>query len=517
MKNTLSLFLISLFGSLAATAAPLREAAPAADLTLSPVQIIDYLKWGEIFTAQSKSPELRAFNDVSFIIYDKYIGRPWGEAYYPEATKRWKTFREKYCEQALAPATCALPEKIENDTHLIEAITRLDNRPIVDGLRTALARAGWRYDKISYIGFTPNAGEPPLYNVLVSAHEMGAGVEANVWSLHGPVTIKEKEYVVTYDMAGYRNGFFNDPTNTFLTYDHEGAAVINLDLVKQAATSFAGIWKFKVSKNPAGPGAPSLSNSDEYFLTRLQEARKARFEEITSALTARLEKMQTPGARVTLARFQKDRAAGQYPEETYQQATYDLFHRLATEQAKYFALARVQRAKLNPKRQAWESLLHQQRVTEPGFVLYQLYQEGVFEAGSILSQFANKATVYAYFYETVKAVLALGEFAGKTEPETYARLLTLPDVLDADFLATHAPEALELLRDPLTKRPRTVESLTASERRAFWNAYVHGPNGKVRTVPVFRLALSITLLSSAEEGRALAELIWNTRRAEFEK
>ncbi len=528
---------------------------PQSSLVRSPVQIIDYREFGTVFNDSAKKSDLKALLQLSFIIYDKIIERPWGDLYLPEANARLQTFRKEFCESGIAKSTCGMPKQIQTELDLYRMISNLNSSKTLKELQNALAPNGgpvqfktYNFDKISYLeqespGSQPN--EIP-FNIFLSAKDKKiVRNDLRVWNMTAPsIEYIEKEYILAYDVAGYRGGFFQQESHGYLFRNADGKVLVNVDALKQAAMKFAAVWKFKVEKlqatqaslqqmnaeklsaeklksekavvQPPSQKIPNVFGFDDQLLVAMVENNQAEFQKITLALVQRLALIQTDFAKETFLRFQEELQQGKYPEEVYQFASYAYFNKLIQAQAEYFSLSLKQRDQINFKRKVLESLLYQQTVTDPHFLLYQVYSESIYQTGSVLGQFVNPSVGYTYFFEFCKAVLGIQEYADVTKVSgKYLHLINHPDLVDPQFLGNFAPEALEILKDSQTHQPRSLSQLTKEEQNKYWLAYLFDSEHKPRPIPVYRMGAALIILGKAAELKELAQLVWTTRKSEF--
>lgn len=489
------------------------------DVTFSPVQVVDYLEASRHYNDFDTNTDLRAVSEFSTIVYDRYIRRPWNEKYFPEANRRWSALRKEFCPHLRN--FCALPGAFAAEGDLFLLLLGLDDPATVRELQASLRNKSTPYylDKVTLLD-APAAGEPPLYNLLLSGRESHTTYpESRFWDMaKDSVRVKEKEFLLVTDVASYAGGFAGEPSNTYLSVNREGDAVLNLDAMKSKAMHFAKIWKNRmaaVREAPELAKIPTYLYSDEYVLAQVFQRYANRFEYHYLTLLEKLRSLPKERVGDVAERFAAERREADYPEEVYQFVSYELFRELLLLQAKYFALAREFRAGLNLKRQVWESLLAMQSELDPRLVLYFISLEVAFPRNAILNQFVNPGVAPAYFYEHLKAILDLQEFSGRNAYPRFVNLLKAPELWDSEFVKEEAPEVYAELYDPTTKKLRDVFSLPETEQKRIFNLYLHNSEGKVRFRPFNRLVLSLVLRLSDDDGSELARYVHEVRKAEF--
>ena len=514
----IGLFAIGLTGVFATVSA-------LADLHQSPVQVIDYVKYGQVVTEFNRRPELKAFSEFSTILYDHFVERPWGKDYFPEANKRLTAFKSSFCPQI--DSVCKLPAKVGTVSEVLYLNSLMDRVPMVEGLKSALGAtipesAPFYLDKIQFLEMPPEPMMPPVYNILLSGVESTKTIgEAEIWGMKGrDLAIKKKEFVMVGDIVTYRKGYALDESTSFLSFTAKGAAILNADLLNFLGMKAASLWKFKMRKIFANPSAGSntaMVNFEEYVFNRLFQRNIARFNHFHEMLTAKLKTMPPAKAEATLKRFEDERSRGDFAEEVYQHVTSELYERMLEKQAIYFLLAKNQRKGLNPKRQTWESLLAIQADVEPIFTLYSVSIEAVFPQGSVLSQFVNPPVAAAYLWEHLKAVLDDKEFIGRDGYRRYGRALAHPGMFENSFLKEHCPESLSYLTDPATGAIKDFAKLDESSQKQFWKLCLYKPDGAVRVIPLMRMSTALLLGLSDEDASSLAREIRQVRKSEFVK
>ncbi len=481
------------------------------DVLNSPVQIVDYAKVLKVIDSLDGNPKMKAVSGLVSIIYDAYLERPWPNIL-TEADARWQHVRAEFC-----PALknlCALPEKADTEEHFAAIVNGL-NPAVMSELQAALRKeaAPGYFDMIF-----PVAGEP-IFSALLSGEETEKKFsELHVWDMSAKnLTLKEKEYLFVSDILTYVTGFGNGEQSSAYVFRTADGAALNLDLVIVQALNYAKIWKQKVTSVRLKPelGKDPGLYSEAYIYSQAFQRNANRFAEIYKELSEKLKTIPADRAGNTAARFAAERANGDYPEEVYQAVVYEIFRGILSSQAKYFMVAPKTRAGGNFKKQVWESLLTVQAENDPQLVLYFASLESIFPLNGILNQFVNPRVAPAFFYEEIKAVLDEGEFAGKNAYSHYSYLLKAPELLEADFLESDAPEVYNALLDPTTKKLKDIFSLSEAEQKRVWHLYVYGKDGKIQVRPLFRIINALITRITQDDGQALAKYVHEVRAAEF--
>ncbi|MGZ3686403.1 MAG: hypothetical protein ACXVCI_21300, partial [Bdellovibrionota bacterium] len=222
--------------------------------------------------------------------------------------------------------------------------------------------------------------------------------------------------------------------------------------------------------------------------------------------------VQVAGLPEVIARFQKERAAGDFPEETYQRVAYDQLRELVLTQGSYFALASTQRKNTSPRQQALESLLTLQRYSaNPRAFALELttLMEPLASHAFVLDEAANFPLAQTFVVEMLKALLGSESYADKPLFPTYGHGLLAPVLFQDTFLSENAPDVKDALAG------RDFAKLDPSEQLKLLKLYLIKSDGKVRTMGVFRLAACWLSEANIEELHTLAERVHEVRKENF--
>src|SRR4051794_19497827 len=92
------------------------SALASGPIDLSPVHITDPVAYSESLRKFSERRDTRAFRDAVQILYDRFIDRPWGDAYWPQADQDWKNLLSALCPGL--PTLCSLSTGLSNEDQL---------------------------------------------------------------------------------------------------------------------------------------------------------------------------------------------------------------------------------------------------------------------------------------------------------------------------------------------------------------------------------------------------------------
>ena len=464
--------------------------AQAEDLPLigDPAQLVDNVGW---LAAQNKFREMgtetRAYSDLVAILYDWDNGRPWGKEYVPEANKRLGKFRELTCAELPTLAICKTPGIIGsgNDVALAEGSLLKDISALEQ--RWNVKIAPWLLP-----------GRDPLFSVIAATSVSQETVAMKFWDLNStPVQISTYFNALIPDATNYRAGFDEKDAPAMFAVNPAGLAIDDRQL-RQRVSEFANAWKHAITSNAAKPPAHALAESAEIQFQKLYDAQQSDFAKAYQELSAKVA--DTPAVR---ERFEKERAAGDYPEEVYQQVAYTQLLEIARIQGVYLTLAPAQRLDVSPRERALESLLTVQRYSSSPQV-FALEMSTLLDPyashGYILDENANASLASTYVLENLKALLGMGVYEGQGKFPAMGNGLLNPVLFDDADLAQSAPDIVQALHG------RKLASLAPNEQIAILQQYLV-VNYKARPMAVDRMGTLFLQNATTEELHVLAEMI----------
>lgn len=489
---------------------------------LSPVTITDQLAAGRFYQEAQAQESFRALKDLNEIIYDRYIDRPWGDAYYPEADARWKKLRALVCPALTA--FCRPPTDLTSPEQWLSTVLAFKTPAVQQELRERWASpvngAPALYLNFGDLPQQVDARERfPVHSVIASGTELTATANyAGLGFFKRGIEVRETDYQYLSDLMSYRQGFGTAPGSVYFLVGARGPILL-ADRIKRKAEEFAARWKFLVEQGSDAPGE-KLAQLDvlvargmsarlkDVFLTKQTQLHTSL--ESLAAFEDDAAKARPESATAALARFDKEWLEFRWPEEVYQHVAYDLFRALNGELALYHFAANSERPKLNFRRRAWESLLDLQTKFDSTTVLYLLSLEMAFPENVILDQIADPTLARGYFAEQLKAVLEAGEFAGKPAYARFENLLLAPELRAEEFARAEAPEAWALIAG------KDFGTLSAAERRAYFTALLF-QGERLRPRVLFLMVSSMIQRGGHRLLKELALHVHATRIDEFKR
>ena len=460
---------------------------PDADLFNNPALLIDYQRWiqeNNQFTAPGT--DRRLFVDLVKIAYDWDLQRPWGDAFFPEATKRLKAFQAQVCDVTLKQDVCKLGSltKAEDVPVLQAALRSVDLRKEL-GKRWGIRIIAWCLP-LHDCGFSFLAGVDGGQETL----------SASFWKLKAdPLALHRLEFELVPDRDNYRAGFDSKEVPALLAQS-DGGAFVNEWQTKQRAITLATTWKNAVS-HPRSSMDPIIDAVEVQF-QRMSEEQRSVFEKTYSDLRKAVE-----GHPTLVQRFEAEKAAHQYPDEVYQSIVHGEFMDILRIEAGYFHLATKQRVLTSERQKAMESLLTLQRYTQsPSMFAMELTTllDPFSSHASVLDQNADFGLAATYVTENLNAILGLDIYAGAPLFPHIGAGLKNAALFNETILKNQAPEVLVKLAG------RDFVSLEVAEQLNILRLYL-APSGKSKTMALMRMGTLFLSTASAAELRELAGVI----------
>ncbi len=461
----------------------------------SPAFLLDYQSYArESQRFNERGSPTRAFRDLVEVLYDFDNGRPWGAEYFPEANARLKAFRSVVCPLVPAndpiPVACIRPALLLSGAD-IQALQAAVLEPVslhaVEGALSLSIRA-WELPGREN-GFNLVAGK--------SSGELRKAIR--FWDLSAKeISWEAFTLPLLHDRDSYRAGFEMRDFPALLSYS-AGGMVLNDWLLQQRALGFAADWKHAIGANRRWNPKNPIFDSKERLFQALFDAHSADFSRLYAELREKVK-----SAPEHLARFDKERAEGDYPEEVYQHLAYPELKAILELQGSFLALARAERKSLSPRQQALESLLTVQRYSaRPRFFVMELLtlMEPITSHAYALDAAADAFLAQTYVLELLKGLLGLEIYQGEALFPALGASLLHPELFKDSYLEENAPDIKRELAG------RDFASLPVREQLRIFGLYLQPAAGKIRPQALFRMAVLWLSGASDEELRRAAEAV----------
>jgi hypothetical protein len=461
----------------------------------NPAYLVNYMEWNqENNRFRELGSETRAYLDLVKILYDWDNKRPWDDAYFPEANRRLNAFRSTVCSQLPFLRACKLDISLTDSADIIKLQRLLASSSGMELLEAYLNLE---------ISPWPLPGRAPIFSLLGGKLSGTDSFSPAFWNINPrKIPVRKIQYAFLPDAGNYRAGF--DSKDVPAQYSATSSGLMLNDWqISLRAIDMASAWKHAVEANRRHKATNAITDASQLQFQTLFDEQAAEFAKLYLDLRAKVEAL--PAVR---ERFEKERAAGDYPEEVYQHLAYKHLEELALVQGGYFVLAADQRKSLSARQQALESLLTLQRYAKnPKFFALELntLQEPFSSHAYLLDEAIDVPMAMTYVMENLKALLGMDEYAGLESFPKLGRGLMDPELLDSSYLKETAPEVLTELNG------RDFAGLEATEQMRILKLYLQPVPGKVRPSALFRMGTLFLGNASAEELRTLADLIHKVR------
>jgi hypothetical protein len=312
---------------------------------------------------------------------------------------------------------------------------------------------------------------------------------------------------VFYDVDTYQAGFDQKDFPSQFGFDGD-TIVVNDWLLRERTMEFASTWKFAIEFNRKYPPKDPIADSKEIQFQHLFDDLHGELEKTYGEL---LEKVKDKPK--FLERFQKEHAAGDFPEEVYEHVAYAHLRDILRIESAYFALAKDQRATASSRQKAMESLLTLQRY-EPQwrFFLMELTTraELFISRAAVIDQVADPMLAFTYFTEQLNAVLSLDVYAKTDLYDRFSYAVLADELFDPRYLKEYQPAIYkELLQsDGTLKR---VADLPRADQIRILRRYLVDANGNFSLTGTSRMQAVFGARIREDDFRYLADVIHEAR------
>jgi|GEM_PF-5456793 len=463
----------------------------------SPAMLVDYRDFSSrASNFNTVGSETRAFSDLVEILYDWDNNRPWGSDFFPVANERLKEFRARVCPMVPGLGACFAPRVIWSGTEIALLQKSLLASPALSSLgqRWGLEIAPW-----------VRPLREPAFSLLIGETDASAPVEAAYWNLPA-AKVEWRTFRHTYlnDKDNYRAGF--DQKDVGALFSHFGRNMrLNDWLLRDRTMGFAASWKHAIGASEHwNPTNPIVEAPARLFL-KLREEQAARFEHYFEIL-----KDKVTGEH--LQRFEKERAAGEYPEEIYQHVAYEQLREILQIQGSYFARTLELRKNTSVRQKSLESLLTIQRYhSSPRIFAMEMItmMEPLSSRAFVLDAATDLGIVQALVMEELKAVLGSEPYVGKALFPAVGKSLLEPELFRATYLDEYAPDIKEQLAG------RDFTTLDIEEQLRIFKLYLQPKPGKFRPMALYRMGVLLLATASDADLRQLADVVHEARKGGF--
>ena len=472
---------------------------PGPELVASPALLVNYAAWSRDSDAFDHGSETRAYLDLVKILYDRDSARPWGDEYFPEANRRLSGFRATVCKTLPLVQGCLVPASLSTDDDL----KMLEKMLLDPGSLSAL---GARWGQVLCSWSLPL--REPEFSLLGGPAAAPFETRLELWNMQPEaVSWQVIREPLLGDADGYVAGFNDQEAPAYFALQGAKQVMLNDWQVRDHAMEFAYRWKHAIFANKSWAPVNPVADDKEIEFQRMFDEQTADFARVYAG-----QQVKVSAVPEVLARFQKERASGDYPEETYQEMAYGQLRELALLQGSYLALAAEQRKGTGAPQQVLESLLTLQRYSaNPRAFALELttLMEPLSSHAAVLDEMADFSVSQTYLAEMMKALLGMESYADKPLFPGLGRGMLAPVLFEDSFLSEDAPDVKQLLGG------RHFSALPADEQLRILRVYLVQADGKVRTMGLFRLSAAWLSAAGVDELHALAERVHEVRKDNF--
>jgi hypothetical protein len=465
----------------------LRDFIPDAKILGSPVLLADYIRWSKDSDAfYAKGTLTKAYADLAMMFYDREIGRPWGDQFYPELNKKLTAFRTAYCA---AGADCTLPAEVKDDA-AYNALAKQLLRPEL--LKDVEARSGFHLHQVTF----PNG--PRAFDLIGDLREDVQSGAPVFWGMKQRPLSWTYTTPLMHDVGTYEAGFNQAEFPGQFSFDGD-KIIVNDWQLRDRAMQFAHLWKFAIDFNK---NAAQYAGTEERQYQKLFDSCK---DELETSYRILLPQVRDSDK----VRFAKEHDAGDFPDEVYQHVAYKHLSDLLRLESGYFALARDQRHTTSPRQQQLEALLTLQRYApdSAGFFMMELTTRSQLLASraAVIDQIADPMLAFTYTAEQLKAILGMELYADSALYDRYRNCVMSDELFPAEYLKEYNPKIYkELLKaDGTLKR---VADLPREDQIRILRTYLM-PDDAISISGLLRLEAVFAEHASPQQLQDLADVI----------
>jgi hypothetical protein len=464
----------------------------------SPALLFDFQSWNrDRAAATARGSASQAYLQLALMLYDRKIERPWeAPAYARTMNERLTEFRRHFASDG--QHLCDLPLQVTNEAEHRQLATALRDPRLLEELRT---RQGLNVYPAIYLN------HPRAFDLMVNRTESSERETLSLWRMQP----RDVQWRFTTPVLGsvdsYKEGFFDRTSPSQFAIAGNEVIIDDADL-RDRAMAFAHQWKFQIRVAQNGRRENPVYDSESLQFRLLAQEHRAELDATYERLL-----VQVASNPATTARFQRERAAGDYPVEVYQHVAYAHLRGLERLQSGYYAAVRDQRTDIDAGHMLLESLLTMQRYSPSWrFMLMEVTtQSNAFTAHSaVLDQMVNSGNARGFAAEQIKAILGVGPYAGTNLYDRLSYAILADELFDAGYLREQQPEIFaELARSDGTIR--SIRELPRADQIRILSTYLMSADGHVDRTAGNRLQAVFATRIREADYRELADVIHRTR------
>lgn len=372
---------------------------PDTSLANSPALLANYTDWVRDFDAvTARGSAARAFRELTIALYERTLEGPRNERAFADFNTKLAELRRHLC--AGEAPVCTLPERVNDDLELQAIADVLTSPRVIEAMRT---RYGVDVQPITFLN------SQRTFDLLMSRRVEHDKRNVDLWGMAPRDVQTTFATPVQRSVDSYRASIERSTFPGIFAMGREGV-VIDDWLLRDRAMAFAHTWKTSTAINDGEPLQHPISDANDIQYRRLRDELRGEFDAAYEQLLPR-----TSGDAEVRARFERERAEGDYPAEVYQHVAYTHLREMVRLQSGFYVLALAERPDASPRQMALESLLTLQRYTPAfRFFLAELASQSqpIFARAAVIDQMADPMLAFTYVTEQLRAILGEDVYAG---------------------------------------------------------------------------------------------------------
>ncbi|MEZ0315241.1 MAG: hypothetical protein ACAI38_26000 [Myxococcota bacterium] len=470
---------------------------PDPSMAHSPALLVNYTDWVRDFDAVTeRGTAARAFRELTIALYERTLEGPRGERGLADFNTKLAELRRHLC--AGDAPVCTLPERVNDDLEMQAIADVLTSPAVIEAMR---ARYGFDVQPVTFLN------SQRTFDLLMSRRVETDRRTVAVWDMRPREVHTTFATPVQRGLDSYRASIERGSFPGVFAMGREGVVVDDW-LLRDRAMAFAHTWKRSIDMNSGEPLEHPISDANDLQYRRMREELRGEFDAAYERLLPRVA-----GDAEVRARFERERAAGDYPAEVYQHVAYPHLREMARLQSSFYVLALAERPDSSARQMALESMLTLQRYTPAWrFLLTELASQSqpIFARAAVIDQMADPVLAFTYVAEQLKAILGDDVYASEALYERMSYAVLADELFEPRYLREYQPEIhRELLQSDGSLR--RVADLPRADQVRLLRRYMVNADGTTSPTGVVRMRSVLTTRIREDDLRHLAGVIHRAR------
>lgn len=460
--------------------------------------LIDAPQWAkESNEYLMRGSETLAYHKLVTIVYDWEIGRPWGEAYFPEAQNRLADFRDKVCTgynligtQSKLPLICNYPLTVKNQSDVIA---------LAESLKDAVSRK-WleqRWGLKIHSVILPN--KPDSFNIIAFSSEATESGPVKFWDLKTQNVTMSTVFPLEMDVGSYYDGYKNINFPSQMYFSAKKIILNDLQL-RFRALKFGNDWHQAIMRQNKSLQLNPIFDSIDIQFNQLYIESIDIFESVFQK--TKLNKTASPTFDI--------KGNKNYPQEVFQHVAYQMLKEIMWIQGAYFSVSINQKPEMNSGHRALKALLTLQKyaLSWRMFLLeLQTRAAPLNSHAAVLDQMFNETLAGIYDSELIRAVLEEDVYSSYGLFDKMGYTIVSNSLFEEPYLSESKPRIYKELKSIGVD----FKDLDQKSQIRLLKEYIHTQDGKIDRIALARIGAVFKVNITENDLRQLAQIIHDVR------